>query len=152
MEFSVVGLPHYTVWHLYEPSVDDIRHMQEMEQERLAREKEERERAERVKKIKEEFGDPNNQWEKDKKDIEGITRKDEEAQKPTEKSSPGAGAAAGQANEQKPIAQPAKDGSEAKAKTESAGKGNTKETKDVTAVKNEKDTKEAKGIKDVKAS
>lgn len=27
MQFSVVGLPHYTIWHLYEPSVDDIRHM-----------------------------------------------------------------------------------------------------------------------------
>ena len=26
MKFSVVGLPHYTIWHLYEPSVDDIRH------------------------------------------------------------------------------------------------------------------------------
>jgi len=31
MRFSVVGLPHYTIWHLYEPSVDDIRHMEEME-------------------------------------------------------------------------------------------------------------------------
>ena len=28
MDFSVVGLPHYTIWHLYEPSVDDIRHME----------------------------------------------------------------------------------------------------------------------------
>jgi mannan polymerase II complex ANP1 subunit len=28
MKFSVVGLPHYTIWHLYEPSVDDIRHME----------------------------------------------------------------------------------------------------------------------------
>ena len=45
MKFSVVGLPHYTIWHLYEPSVDDLRHMEEMEQERLAREKEEQERA-----------------------------------------------------------------------------------------------------------
>lgn len=46
MKFSVIGLPHYTIWHLYEPSVDDLRHMEEMEQERLAREKEEQERAE----------------------------------------------------------------------------------------------------------
>lgn len=81
MGFSVVGLPHYTVWHLYEPSVDDIRHMEEMEQERLNREREERERADRVKKIKEEFIDPNSQWEKDKIDMEGISQKDEEAQK-----------------------------------------------------------------------
>ena len=28
MQFSVVGLPHYTIWHLYEPSVDDIHHME----------------------------------------------------------------------------------------------------------------------------
>ena len=46
MKFSVIGLPHYTIWHLYEPSVDDLRHMEEMEAERLAREKEEQERAE----------------------------------------------------------------------------------------------------------
>src|SRR5277367_4725733 len=88
MQFSVVGLPHYTIWHLYEPSVDDIRHMevrmhnhnyysyidvmQEMEQERLAREDEEKERAERMKKIKEQFADPNSQWEKDKTDIQNM--------------------------------------------------------------------------------
>lgn len=45
MKFSVIGLPHYTIWHLYEPSVDDLRHMEEMEQERLAREQEEKERV-----------------------------------------------------------------------------------------------------------
>lgn len=44
MKFSVVGLPHYVIWHLYEPSVDDLRHMAEMELERQAREEEERER------------------------------------------------------------------------------------------------------------
>lgn len=84
MDFSVVGLPHYTVWHLYEPSVDDIRHMEEMEQERKNREREEIERAERMKKIKEDFNDPNSQWDKDKADIEGITQKDEEAKKQLE--------------------------------------------------------------------
>ncbi|ELR09162.1 hypothetical protein GMDG_03740 [Pseudogymnoascus destructans 20631-21] len=52
MKFSVVGLPHYTIWHLYEPSVDDIRHMEEMEQERLVRENEEKEKAERAKKLR----------------------------------------------------------------------------------------------------
>lgn len=44
MKFSVVGLPHYVIWHLYEPSVDDLRHMEEMELERQAREAEEKER------------------------------------------------------------------------------------------------------------
>lgn len=43
MKFSVVGLPHYTIWHLYEPSVDDLRHMDEMEKERQAQEQIERE-------------------------------------------------------------------------------------------------------------
>lgn len=86
MDFTVVGLPHYTVWHLYEPSVDDIRHMEEMEQERKNREKEEKERAERMNKIKEEFDAPNAQWDKDKADIEGITRKDEEAKERQEDS------------------------------------------------------------------
>jgi len=28
MKFSVVGLPHYTIWHLYEPSVEDLKHME----------------------------------------------------------------------------------------------------------------------------
>lgn len=45
MGFSVIGLPHYTIWHLYEPSVDDLRRMEEMELERQAREREEQERA-----------------------------------------------------------------------------------------------------------
>lgn len=42
MNFSVIGLPHYTIWHLYEPSLDDLRHMEEMDREREAREEEER--------------------------------------------------------------------------------------------------------------
>lgn len=77
MQFSVVGLPHYTVWHLYEPSVDDIRHMEEMEQERKNREKEEKERADRLKKIKDDFNDPNSQWEKDKTELHDIAQKEE---------------------------------------------------------------------------
>jgi hypothetical protein len=28
MDLSVIGLPHYTIWHAYEPSVDDIKHME----------------------------------------------------------------------------------------------------------------------------
>jgi mannan polymerase II complex ANP1 subunit len=28
MGLSVIGLPHYTIWHAYEPSVDDIKHME----------------------------------------------------------------------------------------------------------------------------
>ena len=78
MKFSVVGLPHYTVWHLYEPSVDDIRHMEEMAQEQRNRENEEKERAERIKKIKDEFKESNNQWENDKNELQTIALKEEE--------------------------------------------------------------------------
>jgi mannan polymerase II complex ANP1 subunit len=66
MQFSVVGLPHYTVWHLYEPSVDDIRHMEEMEAQKREREKKEKEEAEKAKKVQEEFQQVDSQWEKDK--------------------------------------------------------------------------------------
>jgi mannan polymerase II complex ANP1 subunit len=41
-----------------------------MEAERVAHEQEEKERAERAEKIKEQFADPNGQWEKDKADIQ----------------------------------------------------------------------------------
>ena len=43
-----------------------------MEQERLIRENEEKEKAERAKKIKEQFVDPNSQWERDKTDIQSM--------------------------------------------------------------------------------
>ncbi|TKA61964.1 hypothetical protein B0A49_11311, partial [Cryomyces minteri] len=76
MRFSVVGLPHYTIWHLYEPSVDDIRHMEEMENERKAREAEEKEKRERMEKIQSQFDDPNSQWEKDKSEIREMAKND----------------------------------------------------------------------------
>jgi len=67
MQFSVVGLPHYTIWHLYEPSVDDIRHMEEMEQERKAREEEEKAKQQRMERINDQFDtEGKGQWEKDK--------------------------------------------------------------------------------------
>ncbi|KAH0496556.1 hypothetical protein TgHK011_003908 [Trichoderma gracile] len=76
MRFSVVGLPHYTIWHLYEPSVDDIKHMEEMERERIAREKEEEERKKKEAQIKEEFGDANSQWEQDKQQMQDLKLQD----------------------------------------------------------------------------
>ncbi|KAF3066533.1 Mannan polymerase II complex ANP1 subunit [Daldinia childiae] len=84
MQFSVVGLPHYTIWHLYEPSVDDIRHMEEMETERQAKEAEEKEKQEREKKVKEQFSDTNAQWEQDKSEIQNLAK---EAQKERESES-----------------------------------------------------------------
>jgi hypothetical protein len=69
MRFSVVGLPHYTVWHLYEPSADDLKHMERMEEEKRRREAEERAQKERDAKLKQTFDDSKGQWEKDKKQI-----------------------------------------------------------------------------------
>jgi len=76
MKFSVVGLPHYTIWHLYEPSVDDIRHMEEMENERKAREAEEKAKQERLDRIQSQFDDTASQWEKDKDVLKDMKDKD----------------------------------------------------------------------------
>ncbi|KAF1985059.1 glycosyltransferase family 62 protein [Aulographum hederae CBS 113979] len=87
MKFSVVGLPHYTIWHLYEPSVDDIRHMEEMDKERKAKETKEREERERMEKIKDQFDNPSSQWDKDKSDIRNMAKQEveaSEAEKPAE--------------------------------------------------------------------
>ena len=80
MKFSVVGLPHYTIWHLYEPSLDDIRHMEEMERERKAREEEEKQKAERANQIKEQFEDTKGEWEKDGSAINEIKMKDQQGE------------------------------------------------------------------------
>jgi mannan polymerase II complex ANP1 subunit len=69
MKFTVVGLPHYTIWHLYEPSLDDIRHMEEMEKEKQAHEEEELKKKERMDKISSQFDDTASEWEKDKSQI-----------------------------------------------------------------------------------
>jgi mannan polymerase II complex ANP1 subunit len=73
MQFSVVGLPHYTVWHLYEPSVDDIRHMEEMEAEKRLREQQELKAAELTKKVSDSFQEVDVQWQKDKIAIAGAS-------------------------------------------------------------------------------
>lgn len=82
MQFSVVGLPHYTIWHLYEPSVDDIRRMEEMEQERRAREEEERRKQERIEKISVDFDtEAGKQFEKDKEAMRDAAREENRANK-----------------------------------------------------------------------
>lgn len=70
MGYSVVGLPHYVIWHLYEPSVDDLHHMEDMERERLARETEEIKQRHEAKG----FQIAKDQWEKDKKTLFGGAR------------------------------------------------------------------------------
>ncbi|KAE8380144.1 Anp1-domain-containing protein [Aspergillus bertholletiae] len=93
MGFSVVGLPHYTIWHLYEPSVDDLRHMEEMEEERKAREKEEKEQAERSERVNTLFRDTKSESEIDnalvRDDIESKAKEQkvsEDSKKPEAKS------------------------------------------------------------------
>lgn len=75
MGYSVVGLPHYTIWHLYEPSVDDIRHMEDMEKERQEKERKEKEEQEKMAKIHDQFDSPTEQWDKDKADIRDMAKK-----------------------------------------------------------------------------
>ena len=75
MKFSVVGLPHYTIWHLYEPSVDDIRHMEEMEKERKKKEAEEEAKKQKEDKIKKQFDSPSKDWEKEKATVQDLVQK-----------------------------------------------------------------------------
>lgn len=84
MEFSVVGLPHYTIWHLYEPSVDDIRHMQEMENERVEHEKAEADEKTRQDKINSQFSTENDQWAQDKSNIDKMRYQEAAAKKQAE--------------------------------------------------------------------
>ncbi|KXJ95212.1 Anp1-domain-containing protein [Microdochium bolleyi] len=105
MQFSVVGLPHYTIWHLYEPSVEDIKHMEEMEKERVAKEAAEKDRETRAKYIKEQFGDAGSQWEKDKAEIQNLAKEAKKEGKPAAKEA--ANAASGQqGSKAKPPSQP----------------------------------------------
>jgi mannan polymerase II complex ANP1 subunit len=76
MQFSVVGLPHYTIWHLYEPSVEDMKHMEEMEKERKEKERKEKAEKERLAKINEQFENPSGQWDQDKSDIRDMAKKE----------------------------------------------------------------------------
>ncbi|KAJ4990271.1 mannan polymerase ii complex anp1 subunit [Stagonosporopsis vannaccii] len=75
MKFSVVGLPHYTIWHLYEPSVDDIRHMEEMEKERKKKEEEEKAKKEKEEKMHAQFDTKSSEWEKEKSEVQDLVQK-----------------------------------------------------------------------------
>jgi mannan polymerase II complex ANP1 subunit len=75
MNFSVFGLPHYTIWHLYEPTLDDLKHMEELDREREQRQNEEAERAEIEKKTKDQFRDTRAEWEADGATVHGMAQK-----------------------------------------------------------------------------
>ncbi|RAL14949.1 Anp1-domain-containing protein [Aspergillus homomorphus CBS 101889] len=80
MGFSVIGLPHYTIWHLYEPSVDDLRHMEEMEQERKEREREEKDQADRADRVQTLFKDVKVQWDIDHAFVEDAIAEEDKKQ------------------------------------------------------------------------
>ena len=101
MKFSVVGLPHYTIWHLYEPSVDDIRHMEEMENERKQREAEEKAKQDRMEKIQNDFDDGASQWAKDKEELQELQKNAEAKQMDEKKSGEKAGAKADEKSDDK---------------------------------------------------
>ena len=81
MGFSVIGLPHYTIWHLYEPSVDDLKHMEDMQEQR---ENEEREVAKQKERSDRFFQDPKAQWEVDGAAIRDAVLKEQQAAKDVE--------------------------------------------------------------------
>lgn len=66
MGYSVVGLPHYVIWHIYEPSSDDLKHMEYMALEEM-RQKEEA----KIKKVYDKvwdkaFDDVQTNWDKER--------------------------------------------------------------------------------------
>lgn len=76
MGLSVVGLPHYTIWHIYEPSSDDLKHMEWMaqEEERKTKERQLQEMRDRVWQAG--FEDVSGEWEVEKanmlKNVEDV--------------------------------------------------------------------------------
>ena len=74
-KFSVVGLPHYTIWHLYEPSADDLKHMKEMDEQKKAKEAAE---AEKRKKLEDSgFEVKKETWDQDQRDIVKAAQMDD---------------------------------------------------------------------------
>lgn len=66
----------FVIYPFLQQHIADFKKKQEMEEERKAREKEEQDKVERMKKIKDQFVDPNSQWEKDKTDIQNAVMKE----------------------------------------------------------------------------
>ncbi|GMM37372.1 Anp1 protein [Saccharomycopsis crataegensis] len=69
MGFSVYGLPHYVIWHIYEPSSDDLKHMEWMAQEEAKQKEEEKLRGIYDKIWNEGFEDVQDSWKADKINI-----------------------------------------------------------------------------------
>ena len=73
MGFEVVGLPHYVIWHIYEPSEDDLIRMEEMERDQV------------VKQLDVEDTDiARARWDRDRKVLESVLEKKKMASEPSE--------------------------------------------------------------------
>lgn len=71
MGFEVVGLPHYVIWHVYEPSADDLIRMEQMEREKEMKELD-----------VEDFELSRARWEQDRKAIDAEIEKKKKGEKP----------------------------------------------------------------------
>ncbi|KAH3672715.1 hypothetical protein WICMUC_004121 [Wickerhamomyces mucosus] len=69
MGFSVYGLPHYVIWHIYEPSSDDLKHMEWMAQEEARQAEESKIKTFYDKIWNEGFEDVSKDWENDRINI-----------------------------------------------------------------------------------
>lgn len=69
MGLSVIGLPHYVIWHIYEPSSDDIKHMEWMAEEEDRREHERQQRESHDKIWHSGFEDVRPNWEQERNNI-----------------------------------------------------------------------------------
>lgn len=66
MGYSVVGLPHYVIWHIYEPSLDDLKHMEWMALEEVRRKEQDKIMAVYDKVWDKGFDDRQKGWEKER--------------------------------------------------------------------------------------
>ncbi|RLV90448.1 Mannan polymerase II complex ANP1 subunit [Spathaspora sp. JA1] len=66
MGYSVVGLPHYVIWHIYEPSSDDLKHMEWMALEEVRQQEEAKIKKVYDKVWNKAFSDVQNEWKKER--------------------------------------------------------------------------------------
>jgi hypothetical protein len=64
MGFEVVGLPHYVIWHVYEPSEDDLIRMDQMERDKAVMQLD-----------TEDIDIAKARWDKDRKALESVLEK-----------------------------------------------------------------------------
>ncbi|KAH3670698.1 hypothetical protein OGAPHI_001213 [Ogataea philodendri] len=66
MGYSVIGLPHYVIWHIYEPSNDDLKHMEWMAQEETRQQREQSQQKQYDRVYQAGFLDVKENWDEEK--------------------------------------------------------------------------------------